>query len=225
MGLLEGGRTRTAETYGPNLAEANRIVLGDEHGPADPDQSQRLLEALRTADPEAAGALVHDALQKGAASATVWDGLRLSAFELVLRAPGILSLHAVTSLNGFSLGAGHTRDQTTRGLLMGQAASWIAMFRNDIADNTKDLMERATIDGVEDQVGPPREFDPEMVGLLIRKGRTHHDYKFSAAVLDEAQACHPHWHARLRGTSGALLHKASDADGRVFTQARSLLGG
>src|SRR5262249_49417151 len=55
-----------------------------------------LLQALRHANPEEASAKVVEFLNRGIAPQSIWDALFDSAGELLMRRPGILSLHAVT---------------------------------------------------------------------------------------------------------------------------------
>ena len=57
------------------------------------------METLRHASANDAAAKVVDLLNRGAAVQVVWDGLFNAAGELLMRRPGILSLHALTTTN------------------------------------------------------------------------------------------------------------------------------
>ena len=53
----------------------------------------------------------------------------LGGSELLMRSPGIIALHAVTSANALHFIYGTSGDDTTRRLALLQAVGWIPMFR------------------------------------------------------------------------------------------------
>src|SRR6267378_4182013 len=63
-----------------------------------------LLEALRHATPEEASTKVVELLNRKVAPQSIWDGLFDAAGELLMRRPGILSLHALTSTDALDFG-------------------------------------------------------------------------------------------------------------------------
>ena len=60
----------------------------------------------------------------------MWDGLFLGAGELLMRQPGIVGLHTLTTLNAMHYCARTTGDADLRKLLLLQAASFLPMFRD-----------------------------------------------------------------------------------------------
>lgn len=94
-----------------------------------------VLKALRTATPES---LPREIVawnvawgpNLGLASRHIWDGLFLGAGELLMRQPGIVGLHTLTTLNALHYAARTTGDANLRYFLMLQAASFLPMFRD-----------------------------------------------------------------------------------------------
>src|SRR5439155_24694676 len=70
-------------------------------------------------------------LNSGIDPASLWDGLFLTAAELLMRCsePGIIGLHCVTSVNALHFGYQASANDETRRLLMLQAAAFLALFR------------------------------------------------------------------------------------------------
>ena len=60
----------------------------------------------------------------------MWDGLFLGAGELLMRQPGIVGLHTLTTLNALHYAARTTGDANLAQLLLLQAASFLPLFRD-----------------------------------------------------------------------------------------------
>jgi hypothetical protein len=58
-----------------------------------------LLAALRQGSPDSACDLIVRLLRRGVAPRSIWDGVFCGAAELLLRQPGIVALHAITTTN------------------------------------------------------------------------------------------------------------------------------
>ncbi len=107
-------------------------------GQEDPAQSESLLRQLRGRDAGQAQQLVVDAFDDGLGPATVWDGLRLYASELLHRRPKSAArrhgpVHPVTEVNAFAYIFRTTRDDVTQRLMVLQAAGWLPLLRRDLA--------------------------------------------------------------------------------------------
>lgn len=89
-----------------------------------------VLKALRSASADEMAQDVTDRLADGESRQFVWDGLFLGAGELLMRQPGIVGLHTLTTLNALSYCARTTGDAGLRQLLLLQAASFLPMFRD-----------------------------------------------------------------------------------------------
>ena len=98
------------------------------------------------------------------------------AFELVTRSPGILSVHAVTTLNAFRSAFETSRIDATRRLLLLQAASWSILYRDFLGGRRGFDADRPGIDLL---TGTTRKPTPESVFELASRDR---DAAASAAM-------------------------------------------
>jgi hypothetical protein len=116
---------------------------------ASPEAAAELLETLRTAGPADGSSKVVELLRKNIHPDSVWDGLFLTAGELIMRQPGIIGIHCVTSANALYFAYQTTTSDETRRLLMLQAAAFLPMFhqfmtgRGSLADVRIDKIDKA----------------------------------------------------------------------------------
>ena len=87
------------------------------------------MQAIRQATPEAASAEAVKLLNAGVSPGSLWDAAVLSACELLMHNPGILTLHATTATNALHYTYTASGDDTTRRLALLQAIGWQPMFR------------------------------------------------------------------------------------------------
>ena len=92
--------------------------------------TKEVLKALRTATADEMGADTAHYIEARGSSRHVWDGLFLGAGELLMRQPGIVGLHTLTTLNALHYCARTTGDAHLRSFLLLQAASFLPMFRD-----------------------------------------------------------------------------------------------
>jgi hypothetical protein len=107
-----------------------------------------LLAMLRQASTEEAASAVVASLNKGVAVQSIWDAIYAASGEMLMRRPGIPSLHAVTTANAIHFAFDTSGDDETRRWLLLQAASFVPLFRGEIAAR-KDKPSEATLDGLE----------------------------------------------------------------------------
>jgi TAT (twin-arginine translocation) pathway signal sequence len=112
-----------------NLKRAAKIRGGWQRGKIAPEAAADLLAAERTASWGDAADKVVELLNKEIDPASVWDGLFLAAGELLMRQPGIVSLHSVTTTNALHYAYLTSGDDETRRMLMLQGAAFVVMFR------------------------------------------------------------------------------------------------
>lgn len=98
-------------------------------GPIDAGATRDLLAVLRSESYAAAAAQVVEQLNRGVAVQSVWDALFCGAGELLLRQPGIVALHAVTTTNALHYAYQASGNAETRKLLLLQNAAFLPMFR------------------------------------------------------------------------------------------------
>ena len=211
-----------------------------------------LLDSLRTASDADAAAKVVAALTAGVAPASVWDGLYLAAGELLMRQPGIVALHTLTTLNALRYAFDTAARDQTRRLLMLQGASFLPLFREAMAGRGK--VGDARIDALEPADGAPSVgavFDTlskdragaarmalahlkanpaggaDLIAagrlLVFLKGTDSHDYKFSSAVMEDYGHISPAWRDRFLAASVFWLKGSAGPDAPVVGRTRAAL--
>jgi hypothetical protein len=214
--------------------------------------STELLQALRQASPEEASAKVTELLNRGVAPQSIWDGIFDAAGELLMRRPGILSLHALTSTNALHYAFQNSANDETRRLLLLQNAAFLTLFRgggNDLKPLQLDELKAAKEPGARsptleeifadishdrlvaarktlvwlEQNPTPTEFITAARRLVFLKGNNAHDYKFSSAVLEDYQNVSPAWRGRYLAASVFNLRGSGDPDNELVKRTRAAL--
>jgi hypothetical protein len=112
-----------------NLARAGEIRGPWLDGKPDHGACVELLAALRQAGQAEVCQLVVAQLNRGVAVQSIWDGLLTGAGELLVRQPGIVALHAVTTSNALRYAFDASGDDSTRRFLLLQNAAFLPLFR------------------------------------------------------------------------------------------------
>src|SRR5262245_36705185 len=120
-----------------NQQRADRIKDDWIGGKCDAAASADLLGTLHTGSDHDACEQVVELLNHGVAPQSVWDALFDAAGELLLRQPGIVSLHAVTSTNALHFAFRASGDDRTRRLLLLQNAAFLTLFRGAMGGRGK----------------------------------------------------------------------------------------
>src|SRR5205085_12139539 len=108
-----------------------------------------LLTTLRSASADDAAQAVVTMLNARVDPACIWDALFLTAGELLMKQPGIIALHTITTMNALAFGYQTTASDETRRFLMLQAASFLPMFRQAMVARGGRLPETPRIDAFE----------------------------------------------------------------------------
>jgi hypothetical protein len=90
----------------------------------------------KASNQEACGAVV-ELLNRGVTPQSVWDALHVAAGELLMRQPGIVALHAVTTTNALHYAYQASANDDTRRMLLLQNAAFVAMFRDAMGGRGK----------------------------------------------------------------------------------------
>ena len=98
-------------------------------GKVDSAATTELLATLRTKSNDEACDQVVELLNRGVAPQSIWDALHVAAGELLMRQPGIVALHAVTTTNALHYAYQASGNDETRRLLLLQNAAFLPMFR------------------------------------------------------------------------------------------------
>ena len=97
-----------------------------------------LLEAMRTASVGDACKQTLGQLQSGKSQAQgAWDAVHLAAGELIMRQPGIVGIHAVTSVNSLHYAFRTAANPETRLLLLLHGVAWMGHFRDQMTSRGK----------------------------------------------------------------------------------------
>ena len=86
-----------------------------------------MLRTLRQADAADAADKAVELLNRGFSPRNIWDGILTGAGELLMRKPGIVALHSVTTANALHYAWEHTADDQTRQWLLLQGASFLTL--------------------------------------------------------------------------------------------------
>jgi hypothetical protein len=102
-----------------------------------PEATADLLAALRTAKPSEASAKAVELLKNHVDASSVWDAVFLAAGELLMRQPGIVGIHCLTTANALYYAYQTSGNDDTRKLVMLQAAAFMPMFRQGMLGRGK----------------------------------------------------------------------------------------
>jgi len=235
-----------------NLTLLKGIREGWTEGKPSPEASADLLKALRAGSAADASGLVAKMLNDGVAPQSIFDGLFSGAGELLMQAPGVISLHATTFTNAIHYAWRRAQNDELRRLLLLQNAAFLPLFRGDHKDSglhidaLEPLAPEAAGDEAvaeifanisHDRLAASRKIlawlkdNPDAVPfataarrLIFLKGNNAHDYKFSSAVLEDYEQLSPPWRDRLLAASAFNLRGAGDKDNDIVKQTRSALG-
>lgn len=226
-------------------------------GTADAGATRHLLATLRSESHESAAAEVVEVLNRGVAVQSVWDAIFCGAGELLVRQPGIVALHAVTTTNSLHYAFRASGDPQTRKMLLLQNASFLPMFREamrgrgSLGEAAVDTLEPAgsSSTGAEaaaevlatvsrDRQAAVRKTlayfaaggsaEPLLNAarqVMVLKGDDAHDFKFGAAVLEDAAAVSSAWRGRFLAACMMQLNGSGERDSATVSRARAALGG
>ena len=148
LGLLDFGVQEKVNGYAyedqcylPNLTRARQAAAklppdwaADAAGGS--SAAKQILAAIRETKTEEACRGAVELLLKGEAHAPgLWDAVHLASGELMMRLPGILGVHAVTSVNALHYAFRVAGNAETRLLLLLQGVGWMSQFATVMAQN------------------------------------------------------------------------------------------
>lgn len=217
-------------------------------GNPDDGATREMLECLRDQDASMVNDLVVAQLNRGVAVQSIQDALFSGAAELLMRQPGIVSLHALTTTNAIQYCFRTTKDDRTRRLLLLQNAAFLPMFRDAmksrgaVGDQRIDQLVASeksnTVDGLFDTLGRNKQAaasealtilgesnDPQPIlakarELIFLKGRDSHDYKFSSAILEDFHQVSPKWKNEFLAACLFKLRSAGEKNSPLVEKTR-----
>jgi hypothetical protein len=235
-----------------NLARLARIRKGWQEGKPSLEASTELLTTLRAGSNDEVCDTVVEQLNRGVAPQSIWDALFQGAGELLMRQPGLVALHAVTSTNALHFAYQTCQSDETRKMLLLQNAAFLPLFRGDPTGGKAvkiDLFEPLPLkakgasaieeilgDVSNDRMTAARKMltylrenqQPEkLIGaarqLVFLKGSNSHDYKFSSAVLEDYYHVSPPWRDRYLAASTFNLCGSGAPDNELVKRTRAAL--
>ncbi len=102
---------------------------GDGKHSHDDGATLELVETLHSGSADEASSQVVALLNSGVAAQAIWDGLFASSGELLMRQPGIVALHSVTTTNAMRYAFATSAQESTRKFMLLQNASFLSHFR------------------------------------------------------------------------------------------------
>jgi hypothetical protein len=218
-------------------------------GKVDKDATTELLETFRGGSAAEASKAVAGMLTRGISSRSIYDALLLGGGELLMRQPGIVALHSMTTTNAMRYTFATSSNEKTRLRILLQNAAFLPMFREsmggrgEVAEAPIDRLEESegTLEGVLDKIGKdraaaassllglldggtrPEDFTDAARRLVFLKGNNSHDYKFSSAVLEDFYQLTPEWRNRYLAASTFQLRGNSARDNELVRRTRAAL--
>ena len=237
--------------YRQNLERVKEVRANWLEGKPNADATREMLVTIREGSAKDAGEKALELINRGVAPQSLFDAYLDGAGELLMRAPGILSLHATTFTNALHYAWQHCRDEETRKILILQNASFLPLFRGNskdkglhidkleaapLKDTGAGAVEEIFADVSGDKLSASRKIitylqsnpDPRPLAdaarrLIFLKGRDSHDYKFSSAVLEDCNAMSPPWRDRYLAASVFYLKGSGDKDNDLVKRTRAAL--
>ncbi|MBX9622176.1 MAG: hypothetical protein K2X82_00010 [Gemmataceae bacterium] len=230
----------------------NALAGGWWGGKPSPAATNDVLTACRSAIDADLSVLTLALLQRGVSPRSVWDGLFAAGGELLMRQPGIVALHSLTTLNALHYAYQTVGDDDLRKLLLLQAAAFVPLFRDALDSRGKvsdDRIDRLA--AADEKPGADAVFDAlsrdkgaaarlalahlqgnpagatELIDagrrLVFLKGTDSHDYKFSAAVMEDYSHLSPEWRDRFLAASLYWLKGSAGPDSPLVARTRAAL--
>jgi hypothetical protein len=112
-----------------NLARAKEIRSEWREGKVDEQATRELLGTLYAGSADDMCGQVVEMLNKGVAPQSIWDALLLGGGELLMRQPGIVGLHTLTTTNALHYAFQTAANDETRRMVLLQNAAFLPLFR------------------------------------------------------------------------------------------------
>ena len=234
-----------------NLGNVTKVREDWLSGKPSVEATADLFQAIRSGGAESTSDVTLKLLNRGIAPQSIFDALFQGAGELLMQAPGILSLHAMTFTNAVHYAWHRTQNDETRRLLLLQNAAFLPLFRGKGGDTglhidaleslapgakgeeavaeifeevSKDRLTaaRKVLGYLKDQPSP-RPIAEAARRLIFLKGNNAHDYKFSSAVFEDYERIAPPARDRMLAASVFYLKGSGDKDNDLVKRTRAAL--
>ncbi len=133
--------------YRRNLELAKTIRPEWRDGKIDKKATTDLLQTIRTGSNDETCDQVVELLNAGVSPQSVWDAFGVASGEMLMKQPGIVAIHTITTTNAMFYAYRASENDETRRLLMLQNAAFLPMFRS--AMQSRGQVKEVTIDNLE----------------------------------------------------------------------------
>lgn len=136
-----------------NALRVERVPMEAVWGRVDAAVTEELIAEVRRGDPSTAAEVAANALSQGVSPQSLWDGVFVGAGELLMRQPGIMGLHGLTTANAMHFLWSNVADRRLRQQLLLQACAFNPHFlqsaksRGRLGDQTVQDLAPATAVG------------------------------------------------------------------------------
>jgi len=233
-----------------NLPLAGTIRADWQSGKPDEAAAREILETVRQGTDTDTSQKVVELLNRGVAPQSIWDGIFSSSCELLMRKPGIGTLHSVTANNAFHFAFRANGNDEMRRYLLLQSAAFLPLFRGGVMKGEQvDQFEAAplketgapAVDEIFAEVSrdkmtaarkmlgylkdnpQPKEIIHAAQRLIFVKGKDAHDYKFSSALLEDYYHLSPGWRDRYLAAGVFWLRGSGGDDNGLVKRTRAAL--
>ena len=232
-----------------NEEHLKTIRVGWQQGKVKKEATSAMLAVLRGGTWKEASQKVVELLNQGISPQSIWDALFQHAAEMLMRRPGIVSLHASTTTNAMHYAHKETFNDETRRFLLLQNAAFLTMFRDRggvkegmAIDQFEPVEGVPSVEEIFAEVSgdktvaarkafaylkaakDPKPFIDEAQRLIYLKGTGSHDYKFSSAVLEDYHSISPVMRDRFLAASVFWLQGSGKKDTDLVARTRAALG-
>lgn len=135
-----------------NRERIKKIAASWQEGRIESHATVDLLATFRQASEDDACQKIVEMLNAGVSPQSIWDALLAGSAELLMRKPGIVALHSVTTSNALRYAYEISGNDETRRWLLLQNAAFIVQFRKELLQREKtDRLPERPIDRLEAQ--------------------------------------------------------------------------
>jgi hypothetical protein len=235
-----------------NLERLDQFRPGWQLGEQDEKATLDLAATFRSGSDIEASSAALKLINEKIDPSSIWDAIFNFSGELLRRHPGIVSLHAVTSSNALHFAFQTCSNEATRKLLLLQACAFMPLFRGDIVkpghsqfdqltaisvpQNESQALEDifATINSSKEKAASkmfhylqtghsPNSLIDTARRFLFLKGSNSHDYKFTAAVLEDFYHVSPKWRNHYLAASVFNLRGSEGPNNRLIDRINAAL--
>ena len=152
-----------------NAARLAKLPEGWQEGKLDAGATDAMLTVLREGSDQNSCDKVVELLSKGVAPQSIWDGLLCGAGELLMRQPGIVGLHTLTSANALRYSY-ETCAGEDRAMLLLQCAAFLPLFLGAMKGR-KEAIADIRIDKLEPLIPKGEALTPAQIFANVGKDR------------------------------------------------------